>query len=378
MILRVLLGIIFCLFVHAANLFGQNIMLRLDTTRPTFAGTSLFCGERSCGMPAGEQQKDGTFGADRIGVRVERAKSGFLFSIDTNGRNGLLDEKKISLTNEGKAIVKLKRRVSPQRTIYLPYEISHERDEKNGEDDFAIRAHYTMTGKFLSAKCTLDVALSDMDANGKADLDDGERGSNFQIDRNRDGKYWGREEFSRTNEIVELCGQNHLVSNISFSRLTLKPTDLKLAKISEKVVNFSFDLINGSKITSESMAGRSYVMDFWASWCKPCVENLSHISKLRTDVGNSVDVFSINVDVASQKRKAEQIIKQYDLGEFSSIRGRGNNDPIWKAFGSANLNRLSIPLYVLVDKDGMVRYADNGGKNLDELRKAIAEISNRR
>jgi len=48
--------------------------------------------------------------------------------------------------------------------------------------------------------------------------------------------------------------------------------------------------------------------------------------------------------------------------------------PLWKTFGGANLNNLSIPLYVFVDKNGIIRYADNGGKDLNDLKSKIKEF----
>jgi len=69
---------------------------------------------------------------------------------------------------------------------------------------------------------------------------------------------------------------------------------------------------------------------------------------------------------------AREIIKDYRLPWPHVMSGKGQADPLWKTFGGMEGNRLSIPLYVLVDAKGVLRYAGNGGENLTELRHQIA------
>ena len=68
------------------------------------------------------------------------------------------------------------------------------------------------------------------------------------------------------------------------------------------------------------------------------------------------------------------VIKKYQLTWLHVMNGRGDADPLWKMFGGMEGNRLSIPLYVLVDNSGQLRYAANGGKDLCELRTRLATL----
>ena len=52
----------------------------------------------------------------------------------------------------------------------------------------------------------------------------------------------------------------------------------------------------------------------------------------------------------------------------------GEADTLWKMFGAMSQNRLSIPLYVLVDAQGRLRYAGNGGEDLSDLRVEIKRL----
>jgi hypothetical protein len=56
------------------------------------------------------------------------------------------------------------------------------------------------------------------------------------------------------------------------------------------------------------------------------------------------------------------------------MSGKGEGDPIWKTFGGMADNRLAIPLYVLVDQQGRLRYAGNGADDLSEIRELIKSL----
>ena len=68
------------------------------------------------------------------------------------------------------------------------------------------------------------------------------------------------------------------------------------------------------------------------------------------------------------------IVEKDRLEGFTSVRGLGQRDAIWRTFGGADPNGLAIPLYVLVDKDSVIRYIGNGGDDLTNLRSAIELI----
>jgi len=367
----ILLGFI----IGAPNVFTQvSVTLRLDSDTPTTVGQLLFCDANyNCGIPATEARKLDLFGKDKTEISVQRTGGDFLVSVDTNHRRGLADEKKLRLANGSFVVIKIRKEVFPGRSTFLPYIITHERVEKTGKpvDSFFLRAHYVLAGSFRHTTCSLPIALNDINADGEIEPKDGDRGTNLQIDRNHDGKFWGKGEFASTNEIIELCGQNYIVSSISYGRITFKQTTLKLAKINEKVPDFSFALMDGSKVSPTSMNGQAYILDFWASWCIPCVENLPDIRKLRDELKSSVEVFSVNVDDGDRRTLVDQIIRSNELAEFTSIRGLGSRDSLWQVFGGANINHLAIPLYVLIDGDGIVRYSGNGGAGLADLRKAV-------
>lgn len=353
--------------------------LRFDESRKSTIGQTLFCDRDSnCGLRQNEKIKTATINGLGTRISVSRSAKGFYLVVDKNANNRLSDDRQILLAPGSSIRVKIKKKLPSGGSLFLPFEISHSAYEKNAVaiDDFSVTPHYSGTGILKYKNCSSKIALSDMNYSGSFTPLDADRGTNLGIDVNNDGKFWGKEEYRRTNEIIEFCGQNFLVATLNNRNLILTPTNLKIAKLGEVVPEFSFALLNGKILSSDKLKGKNYVMDFWASWCVPCVKNLPQIKSLKTDFESKLTVVSVNVDKSSKKNLAKKIIDEYQLFDFSVIRGQGDNDFLWKSFGGANQNRLTIPLYVLVDRFGVVRYADNGGDDLKELRAILAQVLN--
>jgi thiol-disulfide isomerase/thioredoxin len=378
--------IIFALILlsNVSLIFAQvnviKIPLRIDKSVKFPLSRQLFYKEdlSEFGLSVTEDERT-TKVSENVLVKVKRLKSettAFQVWVDGN-LNGKLDEKPLTIKNNSEIIVQVKRKTQSGKFINLPYSISYDRSEKKDKtrDYFFWQSHYRAAGELKFNDCSSPIFLQDFTADGVFD-DADTQATNLQIDRNRDGRIWGKEEHARSNEIIEFCGQNFLVAAMASdgSSITLQPTNLRIAKVGEKVPDFSLVLLNGKSITSESLQGKSYILDFWASWCVPCVENLPQVTNIKTQFENELSVISVNVDKPSRRSLAEQIIQKYQLFDFSVIRGLGEDDLLWKTFGGANLNRLAIPLYVLVDKNGTIRYANNGGKDLKDLREKILEL----
>lgn len=361
-----LISSVFLLTIHAQI----NVDLQIDRTQKGMIKHSLFCNkDYKCGLNQDEITKEGKFTG--IEMKVTRQDNDFIFLIDTNQENGLTDEKEVFLKNSSKMILDIRRKFDNGQRMDFSYELSH--ISNSTSDLFFIAPHYVATGIFKYESCSTMIALEDLISDGKFSHNDAGQGTNLRIDINNDGKFWGKIEARKSSEIIEFCGQNFLVSELNNNSITFTPTDLQIARVGQKIPQFSFTLLNEQTFSSENLIGKHYILDFWAAWCGPCVVNLTKLSEIKTAYKDKLSVFSINVDEPTEKDIVDKIIKEKRLFDYSSIRALGDNDPLWKTFGSES-TRLFIPLYVLVDKDGILRYADSGGEDLKDLKAEIEKL----
>lgn len=293
--------------------------------------------------------------------RDESDRQKFNVLIDENNNGRLDDEVTFILKDEGKKSVKV---TESRKSSIGFYEItSYKYEDKNF---FYWRRDQRIRGTIKTKKCSMDFFVLDLNANGKFEL--GEAGTNFQLDKNKDGKIWGKEEYYFSRELIDICGENFFVSEIdpngSFVKFT--PTNLQSAKVGEKSPYFNLKFMDGRNISSNELLGKKYMLDFWASWCVPCVNKLPEVK----DLEKKIAIYYVNTDEKIRVKEAKEIVEKNAIKNNSVLNGLGEDDFIWKSF--ARLNN-ALPFYVVIDEKGTIVYAGNGGSELKELKSFVSQ-----
>jgi len=116
--------------------------------------------------------------------------------------------------------------------------------------------------------------------------------------------------------------------------------------------DFTFVSSEGEHIALEDLRGKVVLIDFWATWCPPCVESVPEIRNLYkrySKEGNFV-IIGISSDDDEQEwrdftAKNKMVWPQY----------RDKDHRIVSAFGIR-----AFPTYILIDHEGIVRYSSIG------------------
>lgn len=84
------------------------------------------------------------------------------------------------------------------------------------------------------------------------------------------------------------------------------------AQPGKPVPDFQLSLLSGQQVTLASYRGRVLVLNFWASWCPPCVEETPALNALARQLPSNVAVLGVSIDedpVAYQTFLAEYHIQ---------------------------------------------------------------------
>ena len=127
------------------------------------------------------------------------------------------------------------------------------------------------------------------------------------------------------------------------------------------------DQKTGKKVKlSKYVEGKVALVDFWASWCRPCRKEIPNIAKLHEKYGKRKDVVIISLNVWDKPEPQAKAIK--DMGMVWTQL----TDPTRKATDTYAVD--GIPQILLIGKDGIIRARDLRGDEIEPaLRKAIGE-----
>ena len=127
--------------------------------------------------------------------------------------------------------------------------------------------------------------------------------------------------------------------------------------------DFSGSLINGGNTTLAAYKGKVVLIDFWASWCKPCRQSMPHLKELAARyAAKGMVVLGINLD--KTKKDALDFMQQTGI-LFPVIYGPENQ----KTSGMYNVR--GIPATFLVDRKGVIRYSGHPMGLKEDLIKSL-------
>lgn len=135
-----------------------------------------------------------------------------------------------------------------------------------------------------------------------------------------------------------------------------------------KPVPLKFTATDGKEVDLEKLRGKVVLVDFWASWCGPCIVEMPNVvatyQKLQ---GKGFEVIGISLD--QDKEAMEGSIKKLGMTWQQYFDGKGWQNTISTSFGID-----SIPAAWLIDKKGMLRETGLRGEALGKaVEKLLAE-----
>jgi cytochrome c biogenesis protein CcmG, thiol:disulfide interchange protein DsbE len=117
---------------------------------------------------------------------------------------------------------------------------------------------------------------------------------------------------------------------------------------------------------SDELGKHVIILDFWATWCKPCLRELPHINKIYEKYKDQgLRAYAISIDDASSKSKIKPTMKRYKFK--LPVLLDTNQTAIRKYNPSKN-----VPFLIVIGKDGEVIREFNGYKPGDE--KLVEEL----
>ncbi|MFI5162640.1 MAG: TlpA family protein disulfide reductase [Sphingobacteriales bacterium] len=137
-----------------------------------------------------------------------------------------------------------------------------------------------------------------------------------------------------------------------------KPDIPKLGEKSMPAPQMQVQDIKGKVTDLQQLKGKVVFINFWATWCPPCLAELPSINTLYQKVKNDPDIIFLTVDIDNNLQKSTQFLqnKRYNLSVYG---GSPTQVP-------DKLYENGIPTTLIIDKKGNIVFTHFNRANYDD------------
>ncbi|MFQ5869257.1 MAG: peroxiredoxin family protein [Candidatus Zixiibacteriota bacterium] len=111
--------------------------------------------------------------------------------------------------------------------------------------------------------------------------------------------------------------------------------------------DFTLKDLEGESYTLSELKGKVVLLDFWATWCKPCVVSIPHLNKLNLRFQEEEFLLlGINVDRYKSKSSLKRFVKQYEIN-YPVLADKGGKV-------AAQYRAFALPTSFLINRGGKI------------------------
>ncbi|MBN2147658.1 MAG: TlpA family protein disulfide reductase [Anaerolineales bacterium] len=118
--------------------------------------------------------------------------------------------------------------------------------------------------------------------------------------------------------------------------------------LGQKAPDFSLTTFDGEQIMLESLRGKVVVVNFWASWCKPCEQEAADLEQAWRSYASRGDVIFLGIAWTDTESASKAYLEKFDITY--------PNGPDLATRISQSYRTTGVPETYIIDKNGVLAY----------------------
>ncbi|WP_219006747.1 TlpA family protein disulfide reductase [Aquimarina litoralis] len=106
--------------------------------------------------------------------------------------------------------------------------------------------------------------------------------------------------------------------------------------------------LSGDRLYTTELEGKPTLVNFWFTKCKPCIDEMPELNKLKKEYGDRINFVAITYE---SKEKVEAFLQKRDFNFIQVVDAQSYVD---------TLEIQAFPKNILLDKNGAISYIENG------------------
>ncbi len=130
--------------------------------------------------------------------------------------------------------------------------------------------------------------------------------------------------------------------------------------------DFKLTTLDGKELTAAGLKGKVVVVDFWATWCPPCVAEIPGYVELQKKYADrGLVIVGVSLD-----RGGPKVVEPFAAKRGINYPLVMGDDALVEAFGGVE----AIPTTFLIDREGRVRHKKIGGMGHTEYEALVKQV----
>lgn len=133
--------------------------------------------------------------------------------------------------------------------------------------------------------------------------------------------------------------------------------------------NFSLKTLDGKQVDLKDYRGKKIIVNFWATWCPPCREEMPEMERFYKDYKNQdVEILAVNLEYSEPNtEKVSKFVQEYKLSFPIPLDEKNTIGKQYRA--------VSIPTSYFIDEEGMVSTSHIGPMDYEFMKNEINKMN---